>query len=71
MSYEDLEEARAKRAEKETAKEAKGKGKRGRKVISREQHVTSGADVVVENAEDEITVRGIESQWTDPQLGPV
>lgn len=31
MSYEDLEEARAKRAEKEAAKEAKGKGKRGRK----------------------------------------
>jgi hypothetical protein len=31
MSYEDLGEARAKRAEKEAAKEAKGKGKRGRK----------------------------------------
>ena len=31
MSYEDLVEARAKRAEKEAAKEAKGKGKRGRK----------------------------------------
>jgi hypothetical protein len=31
MSYEDLEEARAKRAEKEAAKEAKGKGKRRRK----------------------------------------
>jgi hypothetical protein len=30
MSYEDLEEARAKRAEKDAAKEAKGKGKRGR-----------------------------------------
>ena len=28
---EDLEEARAKRAEKDAAKEAKGKGKRGRK----------------------------------------
>jgi hypothetical protein len=34
MSYEDLEEARAKRAEKETANEAKGKGKRGRKCKS-------------------------------------
>jgi hypothetical protein len=34
MSYEDLEEARAKRAEKEAAKEAKGKGKRGRKAKS-------------------------------------
>jgi hypothetical protein len=31
MSYEDLEEARAKRVEKEAAKEAKSKGKRGRK----------------------------------------
>jgi len=31
MSYEDLEEARAKRAEKEAAKEAKSKGKRRRK----------------------------------------
>ncbi|KFX87753.1 hypothetical protein V490_08027 [Pseudogymnoascus sp. VKM F-3557] len=31
MSCEDLGEARAKRAEKEAAKEAKGKGKRGRK----------------------------------------
>lgn len=31
MSYEDLEEARAKRADKEAVKEAKGKGKRGRK----------------------------------------
>ena len=29
--YEHLEEARAKRAEKEAPKEAKGKGKRGRK----------------------------------------
>ena len=31
ISYKDLEEARAKRANKEAAKEAKGKGKRGRK----------------------------------------
>jgi hypothetical protein len=31
ISYEGLEEARAKRADKEAAKEAKGKGKRGRK----------------------------------------
>ena len=31
ISYEDLQEARAKRAEKDAAKEAKGKGKRGRK----------------------------------------
>ncbi|MCJ1363236.1 hypothetical protein MMC16_002343 [Acarospora aff. strigata] len=34
MSYKDLEEARAKRAEKEAAREAKGKGKRGRKCKS-------------------------------------
>jgi len=31
MSYEDLEEARAKRAEKDAAKETRGKCKRGRK----------------------------------------
>jgi hypothetical protein len=31
MSFQDLEKARAKRAEKEAAKEAKGKQKRGRK----------------------------------------
>ena len=31
MSYEDLEEPRAERADKEAAKEAKGKDKRGRK----------------------------------------
>jgi len=31
MNYEDLEEARAKRAEKESTQEAKGQGKRGRK----------------------------------------
>jgi hypothetical protein len=31
MSYEDLEEARAKRVVKDTAQAAKGKGKRGRK----------------------------------------
>ena len=31
MSYEDLEEARAKRVVKDATKEAKGKGKRGRK----------------------------------------
>ncbi|KAF4636619.1 hypothetical protein G7Y89_g1465 [Cudoniella acicularis] len=34
MSYEGLKEARAKRARKEAAKEAKGKGKRGRKCKS-------------------------------------
>jgi hypothetical protein len=31
MSYEDLEEAQAKRAERDAAREANGKGKRGRK----------------------------------------
>ena len=34
MSYEDLEEARAKRTKKEAAKEAKGKGRRSRKCKS-------------------------------------
>lgn len=31
MSYKDLGEARAKRAEEEAAKESRGKGRRGRK----------------------------------------
>jgi hypothetical protein len=31
ISYEDFQEARVKRAEKDATKEAKGKGKRGRK----------------------------------------
>jgi hypothetical protein len=43
MSYEDLEEARAKRAEKEAAKEAKGKGKR-RKPKSAGPEVEASAD---------------------------
>lgn len=34
MSYEDLETAREKRAEKDAAKEARGKGRRGRKCKS-------------------------------------
>ena len=52
MSYEDLVEARAKRVIKEATRAAKGKGKRGRKVVSRKQHVTRsvlpiGNDVVM------------------------
>ena len=48
MSYEDIEEARAARAAKEVIK---GRGKRGRKAVSRKQHVTRsvlpiGNDVV-------------------------
>jgi hypothetical protein len=31
----------------------------------------SGADVLAEDAEGEIAVRGIENQWTGPQLGSV
>jgi len=34
MSYKDLVEARAKRVEKESAQEAKGKTRRGRKLKS-------------------------------------
>lgn len=48
MSYEDLEEARAKRAEKEAAKEAKGKGKRGRK----RKKTTPDADALEANASE-------------------
>jgi len=44
MSYEDLEEARAKRAEKDAAKEANGKGKRGRKPKSTMSEAETSAD---------------------------
>lgn len=54
MKFEDLEAARAKRAKKETIKEVKGKGKRGRKLksapleieeatVNKEKRGTSGA----------------------------
>jgi len=46
MSYEDLEEARAKRAVKESSQAAKGKGKRGRKSKSSPPEAEEGtADV--------------------------
>ena len=47
MSYEDLEEARAKRAKKATAKEAEGKGKRGQKCQSAtpDEAITDKANV--------------------------
>ena len=32
---------------------------------------SSSADVLAEDAKDEIAVRGIENQWTDTQLGSV
>jgi hypothetical protein len=58
MSYEDLEQARTKRAVKEAAKEAKGKGKRGRKCKSAasEADDAEAGDAEVDEAEaDEAT----------------
>jgi len=43
----------------------------GTQFNARSTESPSGADVVAEDAEDEIAVRGIENQWTDPQLGSV
>lgn len=43
MGHEELEEARAKRAEKEAVKAAKGKGKRGRKPKSVAIEADAGA----------------------------
>ena len=63
MSYEDIEEARAKRAAKE-AQETAGKGKRGRK---RKSPAPAGAKAKkarrseVEVAEDEIAAGGMEN----------
>ena len=47
MSYEDLEEARAKRSEKDKAAASKGKGKRGRKrkSASPEAEVEAGPSI--------------------------
>jgi hypothetical protein len=45
MSYEDLEEARVKRAEKDAAKEAKGEGKRSRKRRSATPEVDTATPV--------------------------
>jgi len=47
MSYEDLVEARAKRADKDAVKEAKGKGKRGRK------HKSAALEVEEDIAEED------------------
>src|SRR5437763_2488079 len=62
MSYEDLEEARAKRAEKEAAKKAKGKGRRGRKRKS----ATTEPDASEPKAK---VARMIEA--SDPAMAPV
>jgi hypothetical protein len=51
MSYEDLQEARSKRAEKEAAKKVKGKGKRGRKPENAVPQTEVDAEVVTTNKE--------------------
>ncbi len=54
MSYEDLKEARAKRAEKEAANKAKGKGKRGQKCKS----ATPEADEATADKANRTDVKG-------------
>jgi hypothetical protein len=54
MSYEDLVEARAKRVEKETAQEAKGKSRRGRK--QKRRTLEAEEDTAEEDAAEEDTV---------------
>ena len=53
MSYEDLEEARAKRATKEKARAAKGKGKRGRKRKSPALDTKAEAEAEANSQEEE------------------
>jgi hypothetical protein len=53
MSYEDLEEARAKRAAKEKATAAKGKGKRGRKRKSLALDIKAEAEAEANSQEEE------------------
>jgi hypothetical protein len=54
MSYEDLVEARAKRVEKETAQEAKGKSRRGRK--QKRRTLEAEEDTTEEDAAEEDTI---------------
>lgn len=54
MSYEDLEEARAKRAAKEKATAAKGKGKRGRKRKNPAPEAEAEAEAETNSLEEEV-----------------
>ena len=71
MSYEDLAEARAKRAAKEEASASKGKGGRKRKGLTTEGKVarkTKKARSELEVAEDEIVAAGMEDHCSVLQL---
>jgi hypothetical protein len=71
MSYEDLEEARAKRVVKDAAKEAKSKGKRGRKckrVTPEAEEAT--ADKVKRGRKRKSTVLEAEPEPEEPEPEP-
>ncbi|KAF4612600.1 hypothetical protein G7Y89_g15579 [Cudoniella acicularis] len=75
MSYEDIEEARAKRAAKEEATAGKGKCGRKRKSSAGEAGAPESAKAKVARmgeaqvAEDEIAARGMENRCSVLQLG--
>ena len=62
MSYEDLEEARAKRVEKDAIQEAKRQAKRGRKPKNKPPEVEEGAEDTVRRSKK----RKIASQEASP-----
>jgi hypothetical protein len=71
MSYKELEEVRAKRAEKDAAQEAKGKGKRGRKRKSgtlEAERVT--VDTVKRGRKRKSTVLEAEAEAEEPEPEP-
>ncbi|KUJ17482.1 uncharacterized protein LY89DRAFT_584597, partial [Mollisia scopiformis] len=71
MSYEDLEEARAKRVVKDAAKAAKGKGKRGRKCKSATPEAEEAtADKVKRGRKRKSTVLEAEAEEPEPEPNP-
>jgi hypothetical protein len=67
MSYEDLEEARAKRVVKDAAKAAKGKGKRGRKRKGATPEAEEAADKAKRGRKRKSTVLEAEAEEPEPE----
>ena len=67
MSYEDLEEARAKRVVKDAAKAAKGKGKRGRKRKGATPEAEEAADKVKRGRKRKSAVLEAEPEAEEPE----
>jgi hypothetical protein len=73
MSYEDLEEARAKRVVKDAVKEAKGKGKRGRKrkrATPEVEEATAGKVKRVRKRKSAVLEAEVEAEAEEPEPEP-